>query len=163
MKAALLAALLAALPAAAQQPYPQLKPGQFLPNTPPPSAPAAPADTPPVITAPARPAPVTQAPLAGPDWLPMATGELRVLDKLSARLTPVTLKKGDTVTIGTLSITLRACAVRPGDRAPDAAAFLDITDSTGAPGFHGWMLLSAPAMAVLENPSYDVRPIACRP
>lgn len=162
MKAALLAALLAGFPAAAQQPYPQLKPGQFLPTTPPPSAPAKP-ETPPTITAPTPPAPVTQSPLASPEWLPMGTGELRVLDKLSARVTPATLKKGDTVAIGTLSITLRACAVRPGDRAPDAAAFLDITDSTGAPGFHGWMLVSAPAMTVLENPSYDVRPIACRP
>ncbi len=160
MKRLSLVLLLAALPAAAQQPYPQLQPGQFLPAVPPPSQPAAPPDAVPAITA---PLPVPTVTPVLPEWLPMGTAELRALDKNSARVSTLTVKKGDTVKFGTLSITLRGCAIRPPDRPADSAAFLEITDSAGGPGLKGWMLVSSPALTVLEHPSYDVRPVACRP
>lgn len=167
MRPLALALLALATPAAAQTPYPQLQPGQFLPAVPPPpGASSPPATDPPVIvTAPLPPPVVTPVPVApvGPEWLPAGGAELRVLDKLTARVTTLALKQGDTARIGPLSISLRACLLRPPDRAPDAAAFLDITDATGGAGFHGWMIVSSPALALLEHPGYDVRPLACKP
>jgi len=122
---------------------------------PPPPLPALPA---PGGTAPA-PAPVTPPQNV---WLPKTVADLMALDKVTARATPLSVRAGASVNFGTLSIAVRACAVRPPDQPADAAAFLDITDShAGGPQFHGWMLLSAPALSMLEHPIYDVRLAGC--
>jgi hypothetical protein len=98
----------------------------------------------------------------GPDWLPRTTAELQVLDKVSAHATPLTLKVGQAADNASLSITLRACMVRPPDREQDSAAYLDIQDSRpGAPGFHGWMFSNEPSLSMLEHPIYDVRLVSC--
>jgi hypothetical protein len=165
----LVAVLLLAGPAAAQAPrppatpapYPQLLPGQSLPNVPPPPGAAVPAQpAPPPAGATVAPAPV--APVA-PEWLVLPTAEVRVLDKLSARVTTLALKTGEAAKHGPLTLTLRGCLVRPPDRAPDTAAYLEIADATGGPGFRGWMLLSNPALAGLESAGWDVRPVGCKP
>jgi len=53
--------------------------------------------------------------------------------------------------------------VRPPDQPADATAFLDIIDSHGgAPAFHGWMLLSDPALSMFAHPVYDVRLAGCQ-
>ncbi len=114
------------------------------------------------------PSPPAQQPLGPPvppvEWVPQGSVELRALDKVTARTATLAGKVGDTLRFGTLSITVRQCLTRPPDRAADAAAWVDITDSRpDAPGFHGWMVLSAPALGVLEHPLYDVRLAACRP
>ncbi len=148
-------------PAPAPAPYPQLLPGQTLPNIPPPPGTAAPAQpAPPPATATVAPAPV--APVVQ-EWLTLPSAEVRVLDKLSARVATLTLKTNEATKYGPLTLTLRGCIVRPPDRAPDAGAFLEIADATGGPGFRGWMLVSAPALAGLESPSWDVRPLGCKP
>jgi hypothetical protein len=87
-----------------------------------------------------------------------------VLDKVTARATPLTGKVGDTLKAGTLAILVRACAVRGPDQPADSAAFLEITDHGATPpAFRGWMAASNPAIGILEHPLYDVRLIACRP
>ncbi len=157
-----LAAALLAGPAAAQAPrpapvpapYPQLLPGQTLPNVPPAPS-AAPAPVAPII-----PAPV--APVVA-EWLSLPSAEVRVLDKLSARVATLTLKTGEPARHGPLTLTLRGCLIRPPDRAPDAGAYLEIADATGGPGFRGWMLVSTPALSGLESPGWDVRPLGCKP
>lgn len=132
------------------------------PATPAP-APAAPAAPAPVAPAPAVPAPAVQGtPIPG-DWQPRGTAELIGLDKVTARPTQIAVKVGETVRFGTLSITVRGCAVRPPDQPADATAFLEITDrGASAPVFRGWMFMAAPAIAVLEHPVYDVRVAGCR-
>jgi hypothetical protein len=129
----------------------------------------------PVMPAPVMPAPVTRAPSpqgsetvpAAPQpppdiWLPRPVAELQALDKVSARVTPLAIRVGQSATFGALTIFVRACLVRPPEQPADAAMFLDITDQhPGAPQFHGWMILSAPAVAMLEHPVYDLRPTAC--
>jgi hypothetical protein len=104
------------------------------------------------------------APPAPPDiWDPRPRADLLVLDKVTARRTALTAQVGTPVTFGPLTITVRACLVRPPDRAADAAAFLDIADShPDQPGFHGWILLSDPAVSMFEHPVYDVRLVGCR-
>ncbi len=101
-------------------------------------------------------------PAAG-TWLPRSTAELRVLDKVRAQATPLTVKTGASGTSGSLTITVRGCFVRPADQPAESAAFLDIQDSrpTGT-GFQGWMLAGAPALNQMQHPIYDVRVVACR-
>lgn len=105
--------------------------------------------------------PPAEAPPA-PEWLPQQGADLIALDKISARTAKLSLKVGQSATFGSLTITLRACDVRPPDRPPDATAWLDITDSTpDAPQFHGWLVKSDPAVSGFEHPAYDVRLAGC--
>jgi hypothetical protein len=114
--------------------------------------------------APAAP-PATDAAPAPPAnmWVARPVAELRALDKITARETPLTVPVGQSATFGALTIAVRACVVRPPDQPADAAAFLAITDAqAGAAAFQGWMLLSAPAASMLVSPIYDIRLSACR-
>lgn len=164
-------ALLMASPAWAQRPppapapYPQLQPGQVLPAVPPPPGTGAGGSAPAQAPSPASPPPAAAAPVApvAVEWVNQGQAELRVLDKVTARTVTLAVKQGETLRHGPLAITLRGCVVRPPDRPPEAAAYLEIVDGTGGPGFRGWMLTSAPALAGLESPTWDVRPLGCRP
>jgi hypothetical protein len=105
--------------------------------------------------APAAPAP--------PAWESRATIDLLVLDKVSAHATALSGPVGKSLAFGPLTITARACDVRPADAAPDATAFLDIVDHrAGVPDFHAWVLKSDPSVSVYEHPVYDVRLAGCR-
>lgn len=118
------------------------------------------------LAAPDARAATTVAPPTLPDpdtWLPRQAAELRVLDKIGAQATPLVLAVGQGAGFHSLTVTLRACAVRPPELPPDSAAFLDIVDShEGEPGFHGWMFSGEPQIAMLENPLYDVHLLSCR-
>jgi hypothetical protein len=113
--------------------------------------------------APARAQPVTPPVISPPDsWQPRQAGTLRVLNKIDSTLRSVTLQVGATVRVQSLSITLRACAVRPPDLPQDAAARLTIADDrAGAPVFDGWILQNEPAASMLEHPVYDIQLAAC--
>jgi len=102
-------------------------------------------------------------PFSPEPWLPRQTGEIQVIDKLNAHATAMTLRVGQQAENGSLTIALRNCAIRPPNVPQDSAAFLDIKDNrAGAPGFYGWMFSGEPAVAMLENPIYDVHVVACR-
>ena len=95
-------------------------------------------------------------------WLPKPAADLMGLDKITARLTALSVKVGDTVAFGTLKITLRACNIRPPDMPADQTAFLDIPDTRDPSfGFHSWMLVSDPAVSVVEHPVYDIHLVGC--
>lgn len=143
---------------------------QSLPNVPPPptitvqplppaAAPRAPVsqfDATPLQKAP-------QTPPASNNWIVGGAADLRLLDKVTARVSGVTLKPGESLMFGSLTIVIRSCLLRPKDQPADSAAFLDVTDRNGGPGFHGWMFASAPALAMLEHPGYDIRVSLCQP
>ncbi len=113
--------------------------------------------------APAPPGAPATAPSAPDGWLTRDSADLLVLDKVNAKSGKLTLKVGQAADNASLSIALRACAVRPPDQAQDAAAYLDIKDSRlGAPGFHGWMFANEPGLNMLEHPVYDVKLVGCR-
>jgi hypothetical protein len=104
---------------------------------------------------PPQPAPET--------WLPRPNVALAGLDKITARVTQLSGRVGQTLSFGTLSIAVRNCVVRGPDQPADQAVFLDISDSRDAAiAFHGWMLLSSPSLSMLEHPVYDIRLIGCR-
>jgi len=104
-----------------------------------------------------------KAPVNSGTWLPRSTAELKVLDKVRAQSSSLSIKTGTSGTSGSLTITVRGCFVRPPDEPADSTAFLDIRDSrpTGT-GFRGWMLANAPALNQMQHPIYDVRVVACR-
>ena len=115
------------------------------------------AQTPPPVPAPAAPPPPAET------WLARPNADLAALDKITARVSPLTGHVGQPMHFGTLSVTVRSCIVRGPDQPADQAAFIDVTDSRDASfSFHGWMLLSAPGVSVLEHPVYDIRLTGCR-
>ena len=106
------------------------------------------------------------APAAAQEWVPMRSARLQALDKVTARITILEARVGGSVGFGTLTINLRACQGRSPDEVPDAAAWMEITDSRARPGsppaFRGWMFANAPGVSMLEHPVYDIRVLECR-
>jgi hypothetical protein len=105
-------------------------------------------------------------PAAAQDWVPMRAVRLQALDKVTARITVLEARVGEAATFGTLTISLRACNGRGPDEVPDAAAWMEMTDSRAPagspPAFRGWMFANAPGVNMLEHPVYDIRVLECR-
>lgn len=106
------------------------------------------------------------APAAAQDWVPMRDARLQALDKVTARVTILDARVGQAASFGTLTVNLRACHGRGADEVPDAAAWMEITDSRAPagspPAFRGWMFANAPGVNMLEHPVYDIRVLECR-
>lgn len=125
------------------------------PSAPPQSSGPAQSSSPAQPSTPAAPAPTP--------WLARPVVELVGLDKVSARTTQLSGPVGQPLAFGTLTVLPRACMVRPPDTTQDAAAFLEIADSRlDTPPFRAWMLLSEPAVSILQHPVYDIRLVGCR-
>ena len=107
--------------------------------------------------------PIPQPPGPATDvWQPAAVAELRLMNKVDSHPQTVMLKLGQSVSYGSLTITLRACLSRPVDQIQDWAAYLDIIDShQDESGFHGWTLANEPWIGLFEHPVYDVRLMRC--
>jgi hypothetical protein len=99
-----------------------------------------------------------------PAWVGGETAELQALDKVTARISTIEARVGQTVTFGTLEIVVSACHRRPDDEQPDAAAWLTVKDNrlSGQRVFAGWMFAASPALNMLEHAVYDLRVLACR-
>jgi hypothetical protein len=115
---------------------------------------------------PAAPPPLANGPPATMErpntWLPADVVKLQALDKVNAQTAALTIKVGASATFGSLTITAKACMVRPTDQPADAAAFLAVTDShPDSPGFDGWMLQDEPSVSMMEHPIYDLRVTGC--
>lgn len=116
-----------------------------------------------VVSAPVQAQTPPPAAAAPETWLARPGVEIAGLDKITARVTQLVGRVGQTLSFGTLSIVVRNCLVRGPDQPADQAVYLDITDSrdTGI-SFHGWMLLSSPSLSMLEHPVYDIQLTGCR-
>ena len=141
----------------------------------------------PVQQAPHQPVPVPHAPTpsspSGPDaqaqgqtppvvppttfdrpntWTPASVAKLVALDKVNAQATELTIKVGQSASFESLTITVKACVIRPPDQPADAAVYLHVTDShPDSPGFDGWMLEDEPSVSMLQHPIYDIRLAGC--
>jgi hypothetical protein len=106
---------------------------------------------------------VTPPTISPPDtWVQRAAGTLRVLNKLDSTVQTLTVHVGDTTHLASLTITLEACAVRPGDLPADATAHLKVVDSrSDQPGFEGWILQKEPGINIYEHPVYDIQLAGC--
>lgn len=86
---------------------------------------------------------------------------LQGLDKVTARISTLEANVGQTVTFGSLAITVRRCQRSRPDQKLERAAFLEIDNVDPAANgkkrvFSGWMFMSNPAISALEHPVYDV-------
>ena len=100
------------------------------------------------------------------EWEPRRQAELQFLDKVNARVSVVRANVEEPARFGTLTLRVAACNARPADEVPDAAAWLEISDSRRPADrqvvFRGWMFANAPGVSMLEHPVYDVRVLECR-
>lgn len=95
-------------------------------------------------------------------WQPRAVAQLSALDKIGDRSATLNVPVGSAMSFEHLTISVQACVAR----GSDAAAFLQIADAQSNPqvdgaGFRGWMLAAEPSVAMLQNPVYDLRVVAC--
>jgi len=96
---------------------------------------------------------------------------LRTLDKVTATTKDYTVKVGDDLNYGSLTVAVRHCEKKPPEEVPETYAFLQITDKKldgkGEEGedeklFSGWMMSSNPAISALDHAVYDVWVIDCK-
>jgi hypothetical protein len=95
----------------------------------------------------------------------MEEAVLQGLDKITARISTIEVAVGETVSFGSLRITVQACDKRPPEETPESAAFLQVVEQK--PGeqpvtrFSGWMFASSPALSAMEHPVYDLWVLDC--
>ena len=101
---------------------------------------------------------------AAAEYWPTPGAVLQGLDKITARVSPLEIRNGDTAAFHGLSVKVSACNIRPPEEPPEAAAFVEIFDGP-RPGaatlFRGWMFASSPAVSAFEHPVYDIRVLRC--
>ncbi|MEZ5670063.1 MAG: DUF2155 domain-containing protein [Alphaproteobacteria bacterium] len=98
-----------------------------------------------------------------PRQLPAAV--LGALDKVTARVSEITVPVGDRAEFFRLSIDVYSCQERVVAQRPESAAFLVITETPieGEPArvFNGWMFASSPSVSAMDHPVYDVWLVRC--
>lgn len=88
--------------------------------------------------------------------------DLRVLDKLNGIVTDVSLRSGETATLGHLRVNLKECRFPRDNPNGDAyAELLVMYRDNETPAFEGWLIASAPALNAMEHPRYDVWVLRC--
>jgi hypothetical protein len=82
------------------------------------------------------------------------------LDKVTARISRIEIKLGDTVKFGALRITPLRCYSRPPDVEPKTSTFVVVKevllDKSEKRIFSGWMFAENPGVNAVEHPVYDV-------
>lgn len=104
------------------------------------------------------------APPAAAEYVAMSGAVLQGLDKITARVSELPIRNGETKRFGGLIIRVSACNRRPPEEPPEATAFIEIGDAKQNPPtllFRGWMFASSPAVSPFEHPVYDVRVLRC--
>lgn len=98
------------------------------------------------------------------------------LDKVTARISKLEVKLGETVKFGALKVTARACYTRQPTEPPKTTTFVEVQetllDGKEQRIFNGWMFAESPGLNALEHPVFDlwltdcttpVRPVAQKP
>jgi hypothetical protein len=115
--------------------------------------------------APEAPAPATSSTPASTDWVAKNQADLIILDKIYGSAKTVNAAIGTPFTVRFLTITVLACWTRPPTVPPDAAVFLQVTDSHAPAGsppkFRGWIFKAEPALSGMSDPATDVSVKAC--
>ena len=89
-------------------------------------------------------------------------GVVRVLDKTSGATVDLELARGQTGTMGALTVTLDDCRFPSENPSGDAFEHLTIHYRAEAtPVFSGWMFASSPALNAMDHPRYDVWALRC--
>ncbi len=82
------------------------------------------------------------------------------LDKVTARISKLEVKLGETVQFGALKVTPRACYSRPPTEPPKTTTFVEIEeillDGKTQKIFAGWMFAESSGLNAVEHPVFDV-------
>ncbi len=90
---------------------------------------------------------------------------LRGLDKVTGRLSTMTVNVGEKTVFGALDVYVRVCYTHPPEETPENAAYLDIVENKSEGQlklFSGWMFSSSPALSAMEHAVYDVWVLKCQ-
>jgi hypothetical protein len=89
-------------------------------------------------------------------------GMVRVLDRMTNKVTDYDLAPGQVQEVGRLTVRLDACRYPSDQPLGEAYAHLTILDKQQAdPIFKGWMEASSPGLNALDHPRYDVWVLHC--
>jgi hypothetical protein len=90
---------------------------------------------------------------------------LQGINKITARVSSLTIHINQKVNFGNLEIELLKCWRAPPEEEPESKSLLKVWEQI--PGedkrqiFFGWMFTSSPALSALEHPVYDVTVTEC--
>jgi hypothetical protein len=98
-------------------------------------------------------------------YLDRDMAELRWMDKVTGRISSVTVPVGETGHISHLEVHVHACKVRPPEEKPEDAAFLEIIERKPmmqpVQVFSGWMFSSSPSLSAMDHPVHDIWVLRC--
>jgi hypothetical protein len=82
------------------------------------------------------------------------------LDKVTANISTLEIKLGETVRFGALKVTPRACYTRAPTEPPKTTSFVEVDevllDGKEKRIFSGWMFAESPGLNAVEHPVFDV-------
>lgn len=87
---------------------------------------------------------------------------LRVLDKIDGTVTDLEVTSGGTAEVGPLQVVVAECRYPSANPSGDAYALVSIRageDETAL--FEGWLIASSPALNAMDHPRYDVWALRC--
>jgi hypothetical protein len=88
------------------------------------------------------------------------TAVFAALDKVTARISKLEIKLGETREFGALKVTPRACYTRAPTEPPKTTSFVEVNetllDGTQKRIFSGWMFAESPGLNAVEHPVFDV-------
>ena len=92
--------------------------------------------------------------------------DLKILDKISSKISLIKLKNGEQLTFKDLSIKSLKCKNSEFDDNPEITAYIQVRDLTDENNnevfvFNNWMFSSSPSLTPFDHPVYDVRLVNC--
>ena len=92
--------------------------------------------------------------------------DLKILDKISSKISLIKLKNGELLTFKDLSIKSLKCKNSEFDDNPEITAYIQVRDLTDENNnevfvFNNWMFSSSPSVTPFDHPVYDVRLVNC--
>jgi len=86
--------------------------------------------------------------------------EIQILNKISAKVTSINIKVGNSIFFDSLKIQIFSCYKNPPEEVPEDFVLLEIYDDVNLYKkklvYKGWMISSSPATTPFEHPIYDL-------
>ncbi len=87
------------------------------------------------------------------------------LDKVTARISKLEVKLGESAKFGALKLSPKVCYSRPPTEPPKTSTFVEVVESQQdgkeLPLFTGWMFAESPGLNAVEHPVYDIWLTSC--
>ena len=97
---------------------------------------------------------------AGAQRIENGTAMFAALDKVTARISKLEVKLGETRQFGALKVTPRSCFTRAPTEPPKTTSFVEVDevqlDGAQKRIFSGWMFAESPGLNAVEHPVFDV-------